>query len=219
RAIVAAFGGELFDIYGTSETKEIAWECHEGSRHINSDVAHVEILDDDGEMLSDGDEGEIVITLLVNHAMPLLRYRTGDRGTLLSHRCPCGRSSLLLGAVSGRDADMLELADGSTRSPYQLTMTLERIPGLAQYQIVQTERDLLRVSAVATRGYDLARIPALERSIHDALRGELPREVRIETSVVERLPRGAREKVRPVHPLPRSRELNHDLNAAPGASK
>lgn len=219
QAIIAAFGGELFDVYGTSETKEIAWECAEGSRHINSDVVHVEILDDSGDAVPDGTEGEIVITLLVNHAMPLLRYRTSDRGALLSTQCSCGRRSPLLGVVSGREGDTIELPDGTTRSPYQLTMSLERIPGLAQYQIVQTERDLLRVSAIATSEGDHSETSALERAIHDALRDELPHDVRVEVSIVERLVRGPREKVRAVHPLPRSREGSPELVAGPGARK
>ena len=148
-AITSAFGCALFDIYGTSETKEIAWECAAGSRHINADVVHVEILDEHGAAVPAGIEGEIVVTLLVNRAMPLIRYRTGDRSALLSTRCTCGRDGPLLGAVTGREADSLELPDGSMRSPYQLTMALEGIPGLAQYQIVQARRDLLWVNAVA----------------------------------------------------------------------
>ena len=202
QAIAAAFGGTLSDIYGTSETKEIAWECAAGSRHVNADVVHVEILGDDGACAPAGVEGEIVVTVLVNRAMPLIRYRTGDRGSLLTTRCECGRASPLLGVVSGREADVLELSDGSTLSPYLLTMALEPITGLAQYQLVQVERDLVRVSVVAERGRDGA---ALEREIVAALRRALPAGVRVETALVDRLTHGARAKVRVVQPLPRSR--------------
>jgi phenylacetate-CoA ligase len=216
QAIIAAFGGELFDVYGTSETKEIAWECSAGSRHINADVVHVEILDDDGFVVPAGTDGEIAVTLLVNHAMPLVRYRTGDRGTLLSLRCSCGNGAPLLGVVSGREVDTLELPDGTTRSPYLLTMALERIPGLAQYQIVQAERDLLRVSAIADAGVDPE---SLERAIHDVLRSDLPPNVRIEVTTVDRLERGARAKVRVVHPLPRSRAGLAGIGSAPGETR
>jgi hypothetical protein len=108
--------------------------------------------------------------------------------------------------VSGREADVLELSDGSTLSPYLLTMALEPITGLAQYQLVQVERDLVRVSVVAERGRDGA---ALEREIVAALRRALPAGVRVETALVDRLTHGARAKVRVVQPLPRSgaREL------------
>ena len=212
QAIIAAFGGTLSDIYGTSETKEIAWECAAGSRHINADVVHLEVLGDDGAAAPAGVEGEIVVTLLVNRAMPLIRYRTGDRGSLLTARCECGRASPLLGVMSGREADLLELSDGSTLSPYLLTMALEPINGLAQYQVVQVERDLVRVSVVAERGRDAS---ALARAVVAALQHALPAGVRVETTLVDRLTRGARAKVRVVQPLPRS--LARAMVAAPCA--
>ena len=215
RAIERGFGAELRDVYGTSETKEIAWECSAGSRHLNADVVHVEILADSGSPQPAGSEGEIVVTLLVNAAMPLVRYCTGDRGALLPRRCECGRASPLLGVVAGRDADVLELPDGSTRSPYLLTTALERIPGLVQYQIVQAERDLLRVIAVAQSDQDPA---ALERAIVGALRSELPSDVRIEAAFADRLARGGRAKVRVVQPLPRTRSLPPELAAAPAGA-
>jgi phenylacetate-CoA ligase len=216
RSITDAFGGALFDVYGTSETKEIAWECAAGSRHINADVVHVEIVDERGAIVPVGVEGEIVVTLLVNHAMPLVRYRTGDRGALPASRCSCGRASPLLGIVSGREADALELPDGSTRSPYVLTMALERVPGLAQFQIVQRERDLLRVSVVASAGA-CADTSILERAIRASLNEALPPDIRIEVVVVERLVRGPRQKVRVVSPMPRMRGVVPELVAVPGA--
>ncbi|HMI58970.1 MAG TPA: AMP-binding protein [Gemmatimonadaceae bacterium] len=216
QTLIEAFGGALFDVYGTSETKEIAWECTTGSRHINADVVYVEILDERGAVVPAGTEGEIVVTVLVNGAMPLVRYRTGDRGALLASRCSCGRASPLLGVVSGREADTLELPDGSTRSPYLLTMALERIPALAQFQIVQRERDLLHVSAVASIG-GRADVSVLERAIRDSLHEVLPRDIRIDVSVVERLVRGPREKVRVVSPMPRSSDVIPELVVAPGA--
>jgi phenylacetate-CoA ligase len=213
RAITAAFGGSLSDVYGTSETKEIAWECSAGSRHINADVVHVEILDEDGALAPSGTEGDMVVTVLVNRAMPLIRYRTGDRGTLLDGRCACGRQSPLLGIVSGREADVLELTDGSTISPYLLTMALEPIAGLAQYQVVQAERDLLQVRAIA----DGSRDPTtLASAIVGALRGTLPCSMRVDAEVVEQLERGSRAKLRVVQPLPRARDSVASLATTAG---
>jgi phenylacetate-CoA ligase len=216
--IAGAFGCALFDVYGTSETKEIAWECASGSRHLNADVVHVEILDERGAVAPRGIEGEIVVTSLMNVAMPLIRYRTGDRGTFLDSSCDCGRRTPLLGIVSGREADTLELPDGTTRSPYMFTMALEPISDLAQYQIVQEERDLLHVSAVISAG---ARTDGatIARAIRDSLREILPRDIRIEVALVATLERGPREKVRVVQPLARTRDVNRVSNALSGASK
>ena len=208
--IERAFGARVYDVYGTSETKEIAWECAHGSRHINADVVRVEILGDQGLAAPAGAEGEIVVTLLVNEAMPLVRYRTGDRGALAEGKCACGRASPLLGVVSGREADVLELPDGSTRSPYKLTTALERVAGLVGYQVVQTARDTLRATAIAERGADPDRVV---RDVALALRAELPLDVRIDVVPGDALPRGARAKVRAVHALPRSSDPADELTA------
>jgi hypothetical protein len=104
--------------------------------------------------------------------------------------------------VSGREADVLELPDGSTCSPYLLTTALEQIPGLLQYQVTQAECDLLRVTTVTGDG----QAPdALARAVRVALASELPPYIRIEVSFVDRLPRGGRSKLRVVQPLPRAR--------------
>lgn len=109
-ALAGLFHAPVLDVYGTPETKEIAWECPFGGRHVNADVLHVEVLGPDGAVLPTGEEGEIVVSLLVNRAMPLLRYRTGDRGYLLPDRCACGCALPLLAVVSGRRA--LDLDQG-----------------------------------------------------------------------------------------------------------
>ena len=102
-----------------------------------------------GAPLPTGEEGNLVATLLVNHAMPLFRYLTGDRGALLSGACACGRSSPLLGVVSGRLADMLVLQGGQRISPYALTCALERIGGVLRYQVSQLDPARVRVRAIA----------------------------------------------------------------------
>jgi phenylacetate-CoA ligase len=148
--------------------------------------------------------------------MPLVRYRTGDRGALARGTCACGRASLLLGVVSGRETDVLELPDGSTRSPYQLTIALERVAGLARYQVVQTARDTLRATVIAECGTDAGRV-ALDAS--RALRAELPLDVRIEVMHGDVLARGARAKVRAVLALPRTGTLTEELTTTSASAQ
>lgn len=216
RTIETSFGARVRDVYGTSESKEIAWECSAGSLHINADVVLVEVLGDDGSAVSAGIEGELAVTVLVNAAMPLVRYRTGDRGTLRAASCSCGLATPLLGVVTGRASDVIELPDGSTRSPYALTTALERVSGVAQYRVIQAERDLLHVIVIPGHG---APREALPGAIESALRNEMPNDVRIIVKLADRLDRGARAKVRAVEAMPRSRALAPELAAMPtGAS-
>jgi phenylacetate-CoA ligase len=197
-ALASAFGAPVYDIYGTSETKEIAWQCPQGGMHLNSDVVRLEVLDDAGSSVPAGEEGNLVATLLVNRAMPLLRYITGDRGALLSGRCNCGRSSPLLGVVSGRSADMLVLRGGQRISPYALTCALERVSGVLRYQVSQLDPARVRVRAIAEGAANRERIAHEMRS---ALRYDVASFLDAEVEFVDRLPTGPRAKFRVVEPL------------------
>lgn len=90
RALGELFGAPVRDIYGGGEPLDVAWTCSAGGHHLNADMLQVEALGPDGAALPTGDVGELAVTVLVNHAMPLLRYRTGDRGRLIAERCACG---------------------------------------------------------------------------------------------------------------------------------
>ncbi len=197
-AISRAFQGRVFDIYGSSETKEIAWECPAGGMHVNADVVRVEIVDEDGRPLPDGAEGQIVVTSLVNHAMPLLRYRMGDRGSLLPGRCECGLAFPLLGVVTGREADMLELQGGRRVSPYALTCALERVGQVLRYQITQLDPARVRVRAIA---HPDANHAAMAERIRAALRTEVAPFLEAEIEFVDRLAQAPRAKFRVVEPL------------------
>ena len=194
----AVFEAPVNDIYGTSETKEIAWQCPQGGMHLNADVVRLEVLDDAGRTVRAGEEGNLVATVLVNHAMPLLRYLTGDRGALLSGRCTCGRESPLLGVVSGRLADMLVLRGGQRISPYALTSALERVSGVLRYQVSQLDPARLRVRAIAEGAADRETIAHQMRA---ALRYQVAPFLDADVEFVERLPTGPRAKFRVVEPL------------------
>jgi phenylacetate-CoA ligase len=112
--IERTFGCPVFDQYGSREVSCIATECgqHEGL-HINMETMIVEVLDDDGAPCPPGMEGEIVVTSLANFAMPLIRYRIGDRGVLSPQTCSCGRGLALLDHVTGRSMDCFRRSDGT----------------------------------------------------------------------------------------------------------
>ncbi|HJR63650.1 MAG TPA: AMP-binding protein [Gemmatimonadaceae bacterium] len=198
RRLVERFGCPVFDIYGTSETKEVAWECPDGSRHVNADVVLVEVLDDTWNPLPPGEEGQIVVTLLVNEAMPLLRYRTGDRGALQSGQCRCGLATPLLGVVSGREADVLELDAGQRLSSYALTCALEQVERVQRYRVDQVDRSGLLVRAILDPG---AVAGTMEERIRAALTPVVPRTLRLTIEFVDALPDGRGPKSRVVFPM------------------
>ena len=198
QALVDAFGAPVYDVYGSSETKEIAWECPAGGMHINADVVRVEVLDEASQPVPVGVEGNLVATLLVNRAMPLLRYRVGDRGSLLAESCACGHPFPLLGVVTGRRADMLVLEGGHRVSPYALTCAMERVGDVLRYQVTQLEPARLRVRAILDGVADRTQVAGRIRS---AIRHDVAPFLETDVEFVDRLPRGPRAKFRVVEPL------------------
>ena len=193
--LAEAFECPVLDVYGTSETKEIAFECTEGGLHVNADVVLVEILDEGGRRCEAGEEGDIVVTSLVNSAMPLVRFRTGDRGRLLSGLCSCGLHLGRLGVVTGRAIDMLQLAGGARLSPYALTTAIEDVPGVKRYQVLQTEETTLLVKVVVEDG---AMAHEVEDGIRTAVSAATGGQAAASVRLVDDLPKGPGGKVRVV---------------------
>jgi phenylacetate-CoA ligase len=149
QAIESVFGVKVFDRYGCEEVGLIGCECerHAGL-HVNIDHLVVEFLAPDGRPVGPGEAGHVVVTDLLNHAMPFIRYRVEDLAAPVASSCPCGRGLPLMSAVVGRTADFLVRLDGTRVAGVSLIEnSLTRFAGIEQMQIVQDEVDriLLRV--------------------------------------------------------------------------
>lgn len=131
RAVEETWQCEVFDHYGLTETGYgCAVECsaHFGYHLREADLL-VEIIDpESGRSLPDGETGEVVITTLGLRAMPLLRYRTGDRARILPGPCPCGSLLRRLGRIEGR------IAGGGPISINELDEILFSFPALLGYE-------------------------------------------------------------------------------------
>jgi phenylacetate-CoA ligase len=97
--------------YGLSELcgPGVAAECQaRAGLHVQEDHFLAEVIDPEtGESLPAGAEGELVFTTLLKEAQPLIRYRTGDLGSISTEQCPCGRTLARITALRGRLDDML----------------------------------------------------------------------------------------------------------------
>lgn len=166
RYIQGRYAAEVFDIYGCTEVKEIAWECdrHNGY-HINEDEVYVEILN--GQVpAKPGEVADIVLTDLRNKAMPLIRYRIGDRGMLLPGRCSCGRVFSRMAPVAGRSSDFIITPSGLKLSPYRFTTVLEKVSGLMQYQLVQEDGQSIIVKAVMDIPPNARMLQEIQKKMH-----------------------------------------------------
>ena len=119
-----------FDIYGLSEIAGpgVGAECDlQDGIHIFEDYYYPEIVDPEtGESLPDGSEGELVLTTLSKHAMPVLRYRTHDITRILAEPCACGRSIRRIARIGRRSDDMF-IIRGVNVFPSQIEIALMRV--------------------------------------------------------------------------------------------
>jgi len=138
RSIEKSLGIKAYDIYGLTETSGpgVAFECEEQSgMHINEDHFYAEVIDPEtGEVLPDGEKGELVFTSLDKEAFPLLRYRTRDICVLSRKKCPCGRTHVKMSKPMGRSDDML-IIRGVNVFPSQIENVLLSAGYTPNYQI------------------------------------------------------------------------------------
>ena len=142
------FGKNLFNCYGSREFGDLALSCHQSDGlHIVGLSHYLEIADEAGNRLPDGETGDILVTSLVNRTMPLVRYAIKDRGSMTQKVCSCGNPWPRLEQVEGRSQDLFFAPDGRTISPNAMvhfcwTYGMEYD---TRVQIVQKEFDKLEV--------------------------------------------------------------------------
>ncbi len=139
RSIEKSLGIKAYDIYGLTETSGpgVAFECEaQNGMHINEDHFYAEIIDPDtGEVLPDGEKGELVFTSLDKEAFPLLRYRTRDICVLSREKCSCGRTHVKMSKPMGRSDDMM-IIRGVNVFPSQIEAVLLKEGYPPNYQII-----------------------------------------------------------------------------------
>lgn len=139
RDIESSLGIKAYDIYGLTEISGpgVAYECEEQhGMHINEDHFLAEIIDPEtGEVLPEGEKGELVFTCLDKEAFPLLRYRTRDICVLDSCPCKCGRTFIRMAKPMGRSDDML-IIRGVNVFPSQIETVLISEGYAPNYQII-----------------------------------------------------------------------------------
>jgi phenylacetate-CoA ligase len=146
-AVSKAWGIKYFEVYGLSEIIGPGVSCsceHSNKLHIFEDHFLAEIIDPQtGEVLEDGEFGELVITTLTKQAMPIIRYRTGDITALDKKPCRCGRTMVKMDSVIGRVDDML-IVNGVNVYPSQVEHIISLVDEVSlNYQIVAEKRGYL----------------------------------------------------------------------------
>lgn len=137
--IEEALGIKAYDIYGLTEISGpgVSFECEEQrGMHINEDHFIAEIINPKtGEVLPEGEKGELVFTCLTKKAFPLMRYRTRDICVLSRKECSCGRTHIRMSKPLGRSDDMM-VVKGVNVFPSQIETVLLNDGYEANYQLI-----------------------------------------------------------------------------------
>ncbi len=142
RSIENSLGIKAYDIYGLTEISGpgVAFECSEQTgMHINEDNFIAEIINPEtGEVLPEGEVGELVFTSITKEAFPLLRYRTRDLCVLSRKKCSCGRTLVKMAKPMGRSDDMM-IIRGVNVFPSQIeTVLIEQ--GYSPNYLIEVDR-------------------------------------------------------------------------------
>jgi phenylacetate-CoA ligase len=198
------FGIPVISRYNAVEAFKIGFFCEQRTGfHIHEDLCHVRIVGRNGQTVESGQQGEIVVSNLVNRASVLLNYPIGDIGSVSDEKCSCGRTFKLLSELEGRVEDVLTLPDGKFVHPRAIWQVFKNDRNVLQYQLTQQEpqRFELKLVTVDEAGFHQALALALPE-----LKNLLGRDAVIDTSRQHEFDRGEKgRKFRAVASLCNSR--------------
>ncbi|MBK8944274.1 MAG: phenylacetate--CoA ligase family protein [Ignavibacteriae bacterium] len=161
-----AFNAKVFNRYGARETSVIASECEFHNMHVRDEDIILEIVREDGSKCDIGEEGEILITDLINHAFPVIRYKIGDTAVRTKENCPCGRNLSTIKISSGRITDfILTPLNKKVSGVAAIGYLCANIEGLAKVQFHQKEVGTVLVNIVPNKKFDFGILPHLNESI------------------------------------------------------
>lgn len=190
------FRCRVYNHYGSREVHAVAMECPAADGlHISAYTQYVEVLDDDGQPCPPGVDGNLIITNLLNLAMPLVRYRIGDRGSLAEGSCSCGRGLPRLARVSGRRVDCFWTNEGRMIPGeyfiYLLGVHVDENP-FKKYQVVQRALDGVLYRLVLRPGLRLSE--TLRRTIEADTRLVMGDQCQVSFELLDDIPPAASGK-------------------------
>lgn len=125
----------IFGTYASTEMATAFTECEKGQGgHLRPELIVLELVDEAGRSVPDGELGEVVVTPLGVTGLPLIRFRTGDLARLHTSPCDCGRNTPRLGPVEGRLNQRLKVR-GTTLYPPAIALALQQIDGVQGHYV------------------------------------------------------------------------------------
>lgn len=163
---------ELYSTYASTEMNTAFTECeHQNGGHHHPELIIIEILDDEGNPVNDGDVGELTITTIGVEAMPLLRFKTGDMVKAHHTSCECGRNTVRLGPVIGRKKQMVKYK-GTTLYPPAMNNILNDFNEVENY-IIEISHNTIGTDEILIKIATQVPTETLLQNIKDHFRAKL----------------------------------------------
>ncbi len=190
-AVREATGLAIFDCYSCEEVGYIAVQCPDADiYHIMAESVIVELLRDDGSACDIGETGRVVVTDLMNLAMPFIRYDTGDYA-VRGAACACGRGLPVIDRIVGRWRGMITRADGTRHWPRTGFHAYRGIAPVRQYQMIQHAVDRIELRLAVPDPLTDAQRSAFEARLRDTIGDGIAFAI---VAFPDRLPPGPRGK-------------------------
>jgi len=166
------FATQVYETYASSEGFMIAAQKDLPYMYIMSTDVYIEILDDNGNEVPDGEMGHLIVTKLNNFSMPLIRYRIGDLAIKLPlENYPKQREYAypLLQKVIGRDTDLIKTRSGKYMIVHSFTGIIEHYPEIKQYTVLQNDLDGIVIQYIADKNFEIKILDKIEQKIRKSL--------------------------------------------------
>ncbi|MFH4691404.1 phenylacetate--CoA ligase family protein [Vibrio alginolyticus] len=152
------FGINVYETYGCSEGIKICAQYDSEYMYIMSTNVIVEIVDDSGNALPDGEMGHVLLTSLDRYAMPMVRYRIGDLGIILPKEEYPENLKLnypLMKKIIGRDTDIVILPNQNKLTVHTFTAIFEYIEQVKQFRVIQNDYNDICIELILNKGFGL----------------------------------------------------------------
>ena len=194
RKVEEKYGIPFMTLYGAVETCPcFASECEaRKGMHISSDAGIIEVVDPKtGEPLPEGEEGELVFTILTREAMPLLRYKVGDVGSLLPYEpCSCGRTLPRMSYVKGRVSQLMKIGEKKIL-PIDVEEVIAKIEGLeGEFRIILEKPEMDKLKLKLEHKPEVKELKTLREKVEEAILNEIG-----VSSELELVPQGSLQRV------------------------
>lgn len=174
------FDCKVFDFYGSNEMGPMAIECHKSGPdhhlHVLSDLFSIELVDDSGCLVGDGETGNTIVTCFDNRVFPFVRYNHGDRTRWINKPCDCGLPFPCIAPVRGRSSEYLSTIDGLHLDGVGFNEAFDFYPEAAiAFQFRQKENGKVTLRVVPNTKYrdSMSEIEIVMRKLNEDFRDKI----------------------------------------------